>query len=228
MGSSPITLPFKDRIEAGRILGEALESYAGRSDVLVLALPRGGVPIGFDVAKAIDAPLDLMLVRKLGVPGRSELAMGAIATGGTTVLNPDVVSLLNISDDVIEQVVTREKLELRRRDNAYRGDLPEPELRGRCIILVDDGVATGATMRAAIEGLRQKALSGIVVAVPVGASDTLKLLGNAADEVICLATPVRFYAIGQWYSNFAQVTDDEVRDLLARSREEAQQDLNTA
>ncbi len=222
MGKNDITLPFINRSEAGRLLGDALQSYANRSEVIILALPRGGVPIGFEVAKALNAPLDLMLVRKLGVPGRSELAMGAIATGGAKVLNQEVIAMYNISAETIDQVAASEQSELQRRSQAYRDDLPAPDLNNRCVILVDDGIATGATMRAAVAALRQVGPSEIVVAVPIGAPETLKLLHNEADKVICLAVPDMLFSIGQWYSDFTQVTDEEVRELLASlSRETA-------
>ena len=220
MKKNNINLPFINRTEAGHLLGNALQSYAGRSEVLVLALPRGGVPVGFEVAKALHAPLDLMLVRKLGVPGRRELAMGAIATGGAKVLNQDVISMYNISIETIDQIAANEQVELQRRYQAYRDDLPEPDLDDRCVILVDDGIATGATMRAAVAALRQTGPSEIVVAVPVGAQETLDLLRNEADQVICLAVPDMLFSIGQWYSDFTQVSDDEVRTLLASFSQE--------
>ena len=220
MKKNNINLPFINRTEAGHLLGDALQSYAGRSEVLVLALPRGGVPVGFEVAKALHASLDLMLVRKLGVPGRRELAMGAIATGGARVLNQDVIAMYNISTETIDQVVADEEKELQRRYRAYRDDLPVPDLDNRCVILVDDGIATGATMRAAVAALRQTGPSEIVVAVPVGAQETLDLLRNEADQVICLAVPDMLFSIGQWYSDFTQVSDDEVRTLLASFSQE--------
>ena len=220
MKKNNINLPFINRTEAGHLLGDALQSYAGRSEVLVLALPRGGVPVGFEVAKALHAPLDLMLVRKLGVPGRRELAMGAIATGGARVLNQDVIAMYNISTETIDQVVADEEKELQRRYRAYRNDLPVPDLENRSVILVDDGIATGATMRAAVAALRQIGPSEIVVAVPVGAQETLDLLRNEADQVICLAVPDMLFSIGQWYSDFTQVSDNEVRTLLASFSQE--------
>lgn len=210
------SIPFRDRVAAGRALAAALEAYKGRKDVLVLALPRGGVPVAAEVAAALGADLDLMIVRKLGVPGHSELAMGAISSGGVRVLNPDVVSSLKIGEIAIEEVAKREARELERREQAYRGTRPRPGIRGKCVILVDDGVATGATMRAAIEALRQQKPETIVVAVPVAPPETVTRLRGEADEVICLATPETFWAIGQWYIEFPQLTDDEVRDGLAR------------
>jgi putative phosphoribosyl transferase len=211
-----MTIRFEDRAEAGRLLGQALSTYARRSDVIVLALPRGGVPVGFEVARILQAPLDLMLVRKLGTPGQEELAMGAIASGGVAVLNKEMVTAHWISDDVIEAVAVRERRELERRERLYRGDRPLPEVKNRCVILVDDGVATGATMRAGVAGLRQRKPARIVVAVPVAPVQTLERLRREADEVVCLATPEPFYSVGQWYRDFAQITDDEVTALLAR------------
>lgn len=227
MEKSKITLPFINRSEAGRLLGDALQSYADRSEVLILALPRGGVPVGFEVAKALNAPLDLMLVRKLGVPGHRELAMGAIATGGARILNQDVIAMYNISAETIDQVAASEQSELQRRSQAYRDELPEPDLNNRCVILVDDGIATGATMRAAVAALRQAGPSEIVVAVPVGAPTTLNLLRNEADKVICLAVPDMLFSIGQWYSDFTQVSDEEVRDLLASFSQENIKNVDT-
>lgn len=227
MEKSKITLPFINRSEAGRLLGDALKAYANRSEVIILALPRGGVPVGFEVAKALSAPLDLMLVRKLGVPGHRELAMGAIATGGARILNQDVIAMYNISAETIDQVAASEQSELQRRSQAYRDELPEPDLNNRCVILVDDGIATGATMRAAVAALRQAGPSEIVVAVPVGAPTTLNLLRNEADKVICLAVPDMLFSIGQWYSDFTQVSDEEVRDLLASVSQENIKNVDT-
>jgi putative phosphoribosyl transferase len=216
-----LKLPFADRTQAGRLLGKALRHYSGRDDVLVLALPRGGVPVAFEVIKAINAPLDLMLVRKLGTPGQEELAMGAIAPGDVRVLNPDIVRSLRISEAVIDAVAKREGKELDRRQQAYRGDRPPPAVQGRCVILVDDGLATGATMRTAIKALRQQQPSRVVVAVPVAPTETIEVLQNEADEVICLATPEPFFAIGRFYRDFPQTSDEEVKDLLARAWEKA-------
>lgn len=211
-----MTVRFEDRAEAGRLLGQALSAYARRSDVIVLALPRGGVPVGFEVARRLEVPLDLMLVRKLGTPGQEELAMGAIASGGVAVLNRDVVTARWISDETIEAVAVRERKELERRERLYRGDHPVPEVKNCCVILVDDGAATGATLRAGVGGLRQRRPARIVVAVPVAPLDTLERLRGEADEVVCLATPEPFYSVGQWYRDFTQTTDDEVTALLAR------------
>jgi predicted phosphoribosyltransferase len=210
-------VPFNDRVQAGRLLGEALLPYRDRDDVVVLALPRGGVPVAFEIVKAIDADLDLMLVRKLGTPGQEELAMGAIAAGGVRVLNPDIVGGLGISAETIEAVAQKESKELERRQRAYRGDRPPPQVKGRCVILVDDGLATGATMRSAIKALRQQHPARIVVAVPVAPPDTVETLRREADEVVCLATPEPFMAIGRWYLEFGQTSDDEVKALLQRA-----------
>jgi putative phosphoribosyl transferase len=208
---------FRDRIDAGRRLAEKLEHYAGRPDLLVLALPRGGVPVGYEVARALGAPLDVFLVRKLGVPGREELAMGAIASGGVRVLNEDVVSELGIPPQWVDIVATRELEELRRREAAYRDGRLAPEVRGKPVILVDDGLATGASMRAAVAALRKLGPAKIIVAVPVGAAQTCDEFRDVADEVVCAETPDPFYAVGSWYADFDQTTDEEVRELLARA-----------
>ncbi len=211
-------LPIPDRQAAGRALAEALGKYAGRDDVIVLALPRGGVPVAAEIAKALDAPLDVMLVRKLGAPWQPELAMGAIASGGIRVMNPEVVRGLGVSREAVEQVAREELEELERRERAYRGDRPWPDLAGRCVILVDDGLATGATMQAAIEAVRAQEPACIVVAVPVAPPDTVRALEPLVDEVICLFQPEPFMAIGQWYRDFSQLTDAEVKALLAEAR----------
>jgi predicted phosphoribosyltransferase len=210
---------FRDRTEAGQVLAERLAErrLANRDDVLVLALPRGGVPVAFEVAQALHAPMDVFLVRKLGVPGREELAMGAIATGGVRVLNEDVVRYLEIPDDVIDQVAAEEVQELERREHLYRDDRPAPDVRGKIVILVDDGLATGSTMRAAVAALRQQGPARIIVAVPVGAPSTCAELGAEADEAVCAHMPEPFYAVGLWYGDFTQTTDEEVRDLLDRA-----------
>lgn len=210
---------FQDRTEAGRALASRLTRYAERPDVLVLALPRGGVPVAFEVAQALHVPLDVFVVRKLGVPGHEELAMGAIATGGVTVRNEDVVKVLGISDAVIDAVAAEEQQELARRERSYRGDRPLPEIRGRTIILVDDGIATGSTVRAAVAALRQQGPARIVVAVPTAAPQTCEELKREVDELVCLITPEPFYAISLWYQDFSQISDDEVRDLLQLSRD---------
>ena len=206
--------PFEDRKAAGRELAARLRKYAGRNDVLVLALPRGGVPVAFEVAEALGAPLDLFLVRKLGTPGHRELAMGAIASGGVRVLNSDVVRWYGITPVAIDAVAREEQRELERREDAYREGRPLMPLNGRVVILVDDGLATGSTMRAAVQAVRQLNPSRVVVAVPVGAPETCQELSEIADEVVCARMPQPFSAVGQWYLNFNQTTDEEVRELL--------------
>ncbi len=205
---------FRNRPEAGRQLAEKLAAYANRPDVLVLALPRGGVPVSWEVARSLGAPLDVFLVRKLGVPGYEELAMGAVATGGVRVLNEEIVRALGISKHEIDAAVARELQELARRERLYRGDRPPPEVGGRTVILVDDGLATGATMRAAIRALRQRRPARILVAVPTASLDTCDALKAEAEDVICAMTPEPFFAVGHWYEDFTQTTDDEVRELL--------------
>jgi predicted phosphoribosyltransferase len=193
--------------------------YSNRPDVIVLALPRGGVPVAYEVARALGAPLDVFLVRKLGVPGHEELAMGAIASGGVRVLNQDVVRMLNVPNEVIDRVARRELAELARRETAYRDGHPAPDVRGRVVILIDDGLATGATMRAAAEALRQLGPARVVVAVPVAAPETCDEFQQYVDEIVCLLTPEPFHAVGMWYENFEQTTDDEVRELLEEARQ---------
>lgn len=210
-------LSLRDRTQAGRALGAALRAYRGRGDVLVLGLPRGGVPVACEVADLLGARVDLLIVRKLGTPGHEELAMGAIASGGARVLNRDVIESLGIPDRVIGEIERRERHEIERREHAYRGDRPRPAVAGQCVILVDDGIATGATMRAAIAALREQAPARIVVAVPVAPMETVELLRAEADDVVCLASPEPFRAIGCWYVEFPQLTDDEVRARLASS-----------
>ena len=209
---------FRDRNEAGRLLAEKLAAYAGRDDVLMLALPRGGVSVAYEAARALDVPLDVLVVRKLGVPGHEELAMGAIASGGVLVLNEEVVRMLQIPKHVIEAVAEEEGRELARRERLYRGDRPAYRVRGRTVILVDDGLATGSTMRAAVAALRRLAPARIVVAVPTAARETCDEMSREADECICDITPDPFYAVGLWYEDFSQTTDDEVRELLERAR----------
>ncbi|HWY85258.1 MAG TPA: phosphoribosyltransferase family protein [Gemmataceae bacterium] len=211
---------YRDRAEAGRRLAALLRAYADRPDVLVLALPRGGVPVAFEVARLLHVPLDVFMVRKLGLPGQREMAMGAIATGGLRVLNEDAVRALGISDQVIEAVAAREQEELNRREQLYRGNRPAVDVRGRTVILIDDGLATGSTMRAAVGALRHLGPARIVVAVPVGAPDTCAELRNEADEALCARAPEPFHAVGLWYVDFAQITDEVVRDLLAEAAEE--------
>lgn len=214
-----MTRPFRDRAEAGQALAARLgASYAECTDVLVLALPRGGVPVAFEVARVLAAPLDVYLVRKLGVPGHEELAMGAIASGGVRVLNEDVVRGLDIPDTTIDAVALVEQGELDRRERAYRDDRPAPAVAGRTVIVVDDGLATGATMRAAVAALRQQAPRRVVVAVPVAAPATYAEFRAEVDEVVCVITPEPFRAVGLWYENFAPTTDEEIHDLLARAR----------
>jgi predicted phosphoribosyltransferase len=207
---------FADRVEAGRVLTRELVRYREDASVIVLGLPRGGIPVAFEVAQGLEAPLHVFVVRKLGVPGHEELAMGAIATGGIRVLNDDVIAGLRISDRAIEAVAEREQRELERRERDYRSDRPFPSLEGRTVILVDDGLATGSTMRAAVAALRKFDPARIVVAVPVGAVSTCALLREEADEVVCAMTPEPFQAVGLWYRDFDQTTDDEVRELLRR------------
>ena len=211
---------FSNRAEAGRFLAEKLGNYAGRHDVIVLGLPRGGVPVAYEVARALGVPLDVFIVRKLGVPGFEELAVGAIASGGVRVLNKDVVRILPNADEVIESVTAKETAELERREQSYRNGRPAPELRDCVVILIDDGLATGATMRAAVKALRQRGAAKIVVAVPVGPPDTCRELEELADETVCATAPEFFQAVGQYYEDFSQTSDEEVRDLLSRAAQD--------
>jgi len=211
---------FRDRSDAGKFLAEKLSDYAGRPEVAVLALPRGGVPVAYEVARKLNAPLDVFVVRKLGVPGHEELAMGAIASGGVRVLNQDVLSYIRIPEVVIDEVAAAELRELERRERLYRGARPPLDVQGRTVIVVDDGLATGSTMRAAVKALRQKQPQQIVVAVPVGARATCDSFKTEADTMaVCAITPEPFQAVGLWYLDFSQTTDDEVRDLLARAEQ---------
>jgi erythromycin esterase-like protein/predicted phosphoribosyltransferase len=219
---------FRNRNEAGRLLAEKLTAYANRSDVLVLALPRGGVPVGYEVARRLGAPLDVFLVRKLGVPGYEELAMGAVATSEVLVLNDQIVNGLGIPSYVIDAVAAQEQQELERRERLYRGGRPPPDVRGRTLILVDDGLATGATMRAAVMALRQLQPARIVVATPTASPETCEELRSEVDEVICAITPEPFLAVGHWYEDFSQTTDDEVRDLVARQQRQHSGDAQPA
>jgi len=212
-----MTIRFDNRQQAGELLATKLTMYADRPEVLVLALPRGGVPVGFALARALHVTLDIFLVRKLGVPGQEELAMGAIASGGVRVLNTEVIQLLHISDDLIDLVTTKEQKEIDRREHRYRDGRPAPSIRGRTVILVDDGLATGSTMRAAVAAVRHHQPTRLVVAVPTSAPETCAELQTEADEVVCASTPDPFYAVGLWYADFTQVTDGEVRDLLAQA-----------
>jgi predicted phosphoribosyltransferase len=210
-------LRYADRREAGRAVADRLREYAGRDDVVVLGLPRGGIPVAYEVAQALHAPLDVFVVRKLGLPGHSEYAMGAIASGGVRVLNENVIRQLQVPSSAVEAVVRAEHLELERRELAYRGARQAVPAEGRVVILVDDGLATGSTMRAAVLAIRRQFPSHIVVAVPVGAGEACRAMGEVADEVICARMPEPFHAVGLWYENFDQTTDEEVRRLLAAS-----------
>jgi len=205
---------FQNRSHAGRILAQYLGQYADRPDVLVLGLPRGGVPVAFEVAQELHAPLDVFLVRKLGVPGHEELAMGAIASGGVKVLNQDTIDFLRIGDETIDRIAAEEERELRRREALYRSDRPRPAVQDQIVILVDDGLATGSTMKAAAEALRRQSPARIVVAVPVAASTTCQEFEAYVDEVVCAETPSPFYAVGMWYEDFSQTSDQEVQRLL--------------
>jgi putative phosphoribosyl transferase len=205
---------FRDRIDAGRILAEELGVYANRKDVVILALPRGGVPVAVEVAKVLNAPLDVFLVRKLGVPGHEELAMGAIASGNVQVVNRDLVNRLSIPERLIQAAAKKERQELIRRERLYRDDRPAPEVTDKTVILVDDGLATGASVSAAVKALRQQYPKRIVIAVPTAAASTCEALREIADEVICASTPQPFSSVGAWYEDFSQTTDDEVRELL--------------
>jgi putative phosphoribosyl transferase len=216
-GQSPIPSRFRDRSDAGSYLGELLSDYAGRGDVLVLALPRGGVPVGFEVARALGVSLDVFVVRKLGVPGHEELAFGAIASGGARILNPEVIRYVGLTGDVVDSVSERERSELARRERLYRGDRPNVELAGKTVILVDDGLATGASMRAAVAAVRAKSPARIIVAVPTAAPDTYRALSAEVDELVSPLRPENFYAVSLWYDRFEQVSDDEVRRLLEES-----------
>jgi putative phosphoribosyl transferase len=209
---------YRHRADAGRRLAELLTEYADREDVQVLALPRGGVPVAFEIAKALSAPLDVFIVRKLGVPGQPELAMGAIASGGVRVLNSDVVRALRISKDTIESVTEAEREELVRRESVYRGDRGPLEIEGRTIILVDDGLATGATMKAAVEAVRARRPKEVIVAVPTASPDIASAFRRIADKIVCAATPTPFHAVGASYERFDQTTDQEVREYMARAR----------
>lgn len=212
-----MTQRFIDRRDAGRRLARALAHLAGTPGLLVLALPRGGVPVAYEVARALDAELDLMLVRKLGTPGQPELAMGAIASGSVEVLNPRVVAALGIPDTAIRETARREYQELKRRERTYRGERPPPRIEGRTVILVDDGLATGSTMRAAVQALKTQNPARIIVAVPVAPPDTVASLAPEVDEVVALLTPDHFAAVGQWYDDFAQTSDQEVIELLQKA-----------
>jgi len=219
---------FANRTEAGRLLAEKLEKYANRNDVIVFGLPRGGVPVAYEVAKRLHVPLDVFIVRKLGVPGFEELAAGAIASGSVRVLNEDVMRAIPYGDAAIEAVTAKETVELQRREQIYREGRPAPDLRGNVVMLVDDGLATGATMRAAVKALRQSGAAKIVVAVPVGPPDTCREIAQEADETICLSTPEFFQAVGQYYEDFSQTSDDDVRKLLTRAEQEISRDKSNS
>lgn len=209
---------YRDRRHAGLVLAEKLERYRGRPGLLVLALPRGGVPIGFEVARALQAPLDVFVVRKLGAPGHEEYAMGAIASGGVRVMNP--LRGLSVPPDAVARVIAREQAELARRERLYRGDRPAVGIRGRSVVVVDDGLATGSTMQAAVTAIRQQQPAWVTVAVPVAAAATCKALAEQADEVVCASTPQPFHAVGLWYAAFPQTSDEEVQQLLEQARHE--------
>lgn len=213
------TRRFRDRTEAGRLLAERLRGYAGRDDVVVLALPRGGVPVAYEVAKELGAPLGVFVVRKLGVPGYEELAMGAIASGGVVVLDERLVRRLGIGRTQLEDAIAREAQELERREDAYDGRRGPPKLEGKTVILVDDGLATGSTMRAAARAVRELKPDRVVVAVPVAAAETCDEFRNVVDEVLCQVTPTPFHAVGLWYDDFSQTSDEEVRELLERAND---------
>ena len=208
---------FRDRTEAGQILASKLTKYVNQVDTVILALPRGGVPVAYEIGKELGLPIDIFVVRKLGVPGHEELAMGAIASGGVRHINRDVVDQLRIESETIDVASRREQKEIERRERLYRGQRPPVDVRNKTVILVDDGLATGSTMRAAIAALRQHRPARIVVAVPTAAPQTCSEIADEVDEIICAATPETFYAVGQWYQDFSQTTDDEVRELLARA-----------
>jgi putative phosphoribosyl transferase len=208
---------FQDRYEAGRVLASRLTQYANQPDVVVLALPRGGVPVGYEVAKALNVPLDVFVVRKLGVPGHEELAMGAIASGGARVLNEDVVRALGIPESLIDRIAEREQRELERREQEYREGRPPLDVRGRTVILVDDGLATGSSMRVAAMAVKQLQLARVIVAVPVASPVTCAEFQSEVDQVVCAVTPEPFWAVGQWYEDFSQTSDEEVRELLRRA-----------
>jgi len=213
---------FLDRADAGRVLARKLPDLEGREDVVVLALPRGGVPVAFEVARELRAPLDVFLVRKLGFPGHEEFALGAIASGGVRVLNPSAFRMAQFTEDELNELAEKEQRELERREEAYRGDRPRPDLPGKTVVLIDDGLATGSTMRAGVMALRKLEPAKIVVAVPVGSSDAVELLSREADEVVCAAVPEPFYSVGQWYRQFEQTSDEEVQQLLEEAASVAQ------
>lgn len=209
---------YRNRQEAGKILGHELHAYANRKDVIVLALPRGGVPVGFEIAKALNVPLDIFIVRKLGVPGHSELAMGALASGGEPLFNEDIINSLRISKEEIDAVIAQEKQELKRRETVYRGNRPFPTIKGKTIILVDDGIATGATIRAAIQALKGMNPASLIVAVPVADKHLSENMEPLVDRFVCPMRPLQFYAVGIWYDDFQQTEDEEVFALLKEAQ----------
>lgn len=212
---------FLDRYDAGRRLAARLTKFADQPDVLVLALPRGGVPVAYEVARALHAPMDVFLVRKLGFPGHPELAMGAIATGKVRILDQFLIQMYGVRPEEIDRITEKEERELERRERAYRDDRPPPEVKGHTVILIDDGLATGSTMRAAVEALREEGAQKIVVAVPVAPIDTCAAMRGEVDEIVCAVTPEPFRAVGIWYADFSETSDDEVRELLGRAEKEA-------
>lgn len=209
---------FENRRDAGRKLAQDLMNYKGRDDVIVLGLPRGGVPVAYEVSRALEAPLDVYLVRKLGVPGQEELAMGAIASGGVRVINAEVVRTLHIPGNVVNAIAGREQHELNRREREYRGSRPFPDLSGKIVILIDDGLATGASMRAAVESVRAQNPAKIIVAVPTASPETCQQFEQIVDQIVCDTTPIPFHGVGMWYADFTQVSDEEVRQLLAEAK----------
>ena len=209
---------FTDRVEAGRRLAEALGEYEDR-DVVVYGLPRGGVPVAAEVARALEAPLDVLIVRKLGVPGQPELAMGAVASGGVRVLNEEILRQIRVSQEQVDRITEEQRREVREREKRFRGDVEAPEVRGRTALVIDDGIATGSTMRASVEALRELGPDRIVVAVPVASYSACEDMEEVADDVVCLETPSPFHAVGAWYENFNQITDAEVKQLLERARD---------
>src|SRR5947208_3466501 len=219
IGLAKMSTQFRDRTEAGKLLAAQLAAYANQQDPIVLALPRGGVPVGFEIAQALHAPLDVIVVRKLGVPGQEELAMGAIATGGICILNKDVVQFLNIPDEVIDEITAQELQELERREHLFRGERPAYDVGGRTVILVDDGIATGATMHAAVAAIKQRQPTRIIIAVPTAAPSTCDEFAAEVDELVCVIRPEPFIAVGYWYRQFSQTSDEEVRSLLERANQ---------
>ncbi len=210
---------FRDRVEAGQLLAEKLAHFAGQSDAIVLALPRGGVPVGYEIATALKLPLDIFLVRKLGVPGHEELAFGAIAMGNITVFNQEIIAMLGLSQHTIDAVISREQMVLNERDEKYRGNRPLPDLKNRTVILVDDGIATGATLHAAIKAIRQLNCRYLVAAAPVAPLEAVSRFSEIVDRMVCLETPPDFFAIGSFYEDFSQTTDEEVYRLLGKKHE---------